>query len=67
MPRILRPALSVGMMVVSVYAAAIGLVSLIAQGYGLLTYAFIAVDSAGANSGRLENHPARECVGNMNK
>lgn len=44
MPRILRPALSVGIMVVSVYAAAaIGLVSLIAQGYGLLTYAFIVL------------------------
>ena len=42
MPRILRPALSVGIMVVSVYAAAaVGLVSLIAKGYGLLTYVFI--------------------------
>jgi uncharacterized membrane protein YkvI len=42
MPRILRPALSGGIMVVSVYAAAaVGLVGLIAKGYGLLTYAFI--------------------------
>jgi uncharacterized membrane protein YkvI len=44
MPRILRPALSGGIMVVSVYvAAAVGFVSLIAQGYGLLTYAFIVL------------------------
>jgi uncharacterized membrane protein YkvI len=42
MPRLLRPALSVGIMVISVYVAtAIGLVNLIARGYGLLTYAFI--------------------------
>ncbi len=44
MPRALRPALAVGIMVVSVYAAsAIGLVDLIAKGYGYLTYAFIAL------------------------
>jgi uncharacterized membrane protein YkvI len=44
MPRALRPALAVGIMVLSVYAAsAVGLVELIATGYGLLTYAFIAV------------------------
>jgi len=44
MPRTLRPALAVGIMVVSVYAAsAIGLVDLIAKGYGYLTYAFIAL------------------------
>jgi uncharacterized membrane protein YkvI len=44
MPRALRPALAVGIMVLSVYAAAaVGLVGLIATGYGLLTYAFIAV------------------------
>ncbi len=44
MPRILRPALSVGVMIVSVYAAsAVGLVGLIAKGYGLLTYAFIVL------------------------
>ena len=43
MPRTLRPALAVGIMIVSVYAAsAIGLVDLIAKGYGYLTYAFIA-------------------------
>jgi uncharacterized membrane protein YkvI len=42
MPRLLRPALSVGIMVISVYVAtAMGLVNLIARGYGLLTYAFI--------------------------
>lgn len=44
MPRTLRPALAVGIMIVSVYAAsAIGLVDLIAKGYGYLTYAFIAL------------------------
>jgi len=44
MPRVLRPALSVGLMLLSVYAAsAIGLVALIARGYGILTYAFIAL------------------------
>ena len=44
MPRALRPALAVGIMVLSVYAAsAVGLVGLIATGYGLLTYAFIAL------------------------
>jgi uncharacterized membrane protein YkvI len=44
MPRILRPALAVFIMVISVYAAsAIGLVDLIAKGYGYLTYAFIAL------------------------
>jgi uncharacterized membrane protein YkvI len=44
MPRMLRPALAGVVMVVSVYAAsAIGLVALIAQGYGLLTYAFIVL------------------------
>ena len=44
MPHSLRPALAVGLMLVSVYAAsAIGLVDLIAKGYGLLTYAFIAL------------------------
>jgi uncharacterized membrane protein YkvI len=42
MPRILRPALAVTVMIVSVYAAsAVGLVELIAKGYGVLTYAFI--------------------------
>ena len=44
MPRILRPALAVMVMIVSVYAAsAIGLIDLIAKGYGLLTYAFIVL------------------------
>jgi uncharacterized membrane protein YkvI len=44
MPRALRPALAVGIMILSVYAAsAVGLVGLIATGYGLLTYAFIAL------------------------
>ena len=42
MPRVLRPALAVFIMVISVYAAsAIGLVDLISKGYGYLTYAFI--------------------------
>jgi uncharacterized membrane protein YkvI len=44
MPRVLRPALAMSVMVISVYAAAaIGLIDLIAKGYGLLTYAFIAL------------------------
>jgi uncharacterized membrane protein YkvI len=44
MPRALRPALAVGIMVLSVYvASAVGLVGLIATGYGLLTYAFLAL------------------------
>jgi uncharacterized membrane protein YkvI len=44
MPRALRPAIAVGIMVLSVYVAdAVGLVGLIAKGYGLLTYAFIAL------------------------
>jgi uncharacterized membrane protein YkvI len=44
MPRILRPAISVSLMLISVYAAsAVGLVDLIAKGYGLLTYAFIVL------------------------
>ncbi len=44
MPRALRPAIAIAIMVVSVYAAsAIGLVDLIAKGYGYLTYAFIAL------------------------
>ena len=44
MPQRLRPVLAVCLMLVSVYAAsAIGLVDLIAKGYGLLTYAFIVL------------------------
>jgi uncharacterized membrane protein YkvI len=44
MPRALRPALAGAIMVLSVYAAsAVGLIGLIARGYGLLTYAFIAL------------------------
>jgi uncharacterized membrane protein YkvI len=44
MPRALRPAIAVGVMVLSVFAAsAVGLIGLIANGYGLLTYAFIAL------------------------
>ncbi|MGH8242428.1 MAG: hypothetical protein ACRETY_03665, partial [Steroidobacteraceae bacterium] len=44
MPRELRPVLAVAIMVISVYAASsIGLVDLIAKGYGYLTYAFIAL------------------------
>ncbi|TWI02672.1 putative membrane protein YkvI [Luteimonas cucumeris] len=44
MPQSLRPALAVGVMLVSVYAAtAVGLVDLIAQGYGTLTWVFLAI------------------------
>jgi len=44
MPRALRPAIAITVMVISVYAAgAIGLVDLIAKGYGWLTYAFIVL------------------------
>ncbi|HET7291258.1 MAG TPA: hypothetical protein VFM88_02430 [Vicinamibacteria bacterium] len=44
MPRALRPALALAVMLLSVFAAsAVGLVGLIAKGYGLLTYAFIAL------------------------
>ena len=44
MPQILRPALAITIMVISVYAAsAIGLVELIRKGYGYLTYAFIVL------------------------
>ena len=44
MPRAMRPALAITVMVISVYAAgAIGLVNLIAKGYGWLTYAFIVL------------------------
>lgn len=44
MPRALRPALSLGVMALAVFAAsAVGLVELIAKGYGALTWAFIAL------------------------
>ena len=44
MPRAMRPALAVTVMVISVYAAgAIGLIHLIEKGYGWLTYAFIVL------------------------
>lgn len=44
MPRALRPALAAVVMCASVYAAtAIGLVALIAQGYGTLTWVFLAI------------------------
>ena len=44
MPRALRPALSLSVLIVSVFAAnAIGLVGLIAKGYGWLTWFFIAI------------------------
>ena len=44
MPPIVRPALAVTVMIISVYAAAaVGLIDLIAKGYGLLTYAFIVL------------------------
>lgn len=44
MPRSLRPALAVGVMLVAVYAATtVGLVDLIAKGYGTLTWYFLAI------------------------
>lgn len=44
MPGRLRPALAVGVMLVAVYAAtAVGLVDLIAKGYGTLTWYFLAI------------------------
>jgi uncharacterized membrane protein YkvI len=44
MPRALRPVLSLGTMALSVFAAtAVGLVGLIARGYGALTWAFIVL------------------------
>ncbi len=44
MPRSLRPALAVGVMLAAVYAAtAVGLVDLIAKGYGTLTWYFLAI------------------------
>lgn len=44
MPRILRSVMSVSVLALSVFAAtAVGLVDLIAKGYGLLTYVFIAL------------------------
>jgi uncharacterized membrane protein YkvI len=44
MPKVLRPALAVAVMIGSVFAASeIGLVDLIAKGYGYLTYAFIVL------------------------
>jgi uncharacterized membrane protein YkvI len=44
MPRTLRPALATGVMLLAVYAAtAVGLVDLIAKGYGTLTWLFLAI------------------------
>ena len=44
MPRLVRPLLATAIMLLSVYAAArVGLVDLIAKGYGALTWAFIAL------------------------
>ena len=44
MPRSLRPALAIGVMLLAIYAAsAVGLVDLIAKGYGTLTWLFLAV------------------------
>ncbi len=44
MPRAMRPTIAVTVMLISVYAAgAIGLIDLIAKGYGWLTYAFIVL------------------------
>ena len=44
MPQALRPAIAIGVMLVAVYAAsAVGLVDLIAKGYGTLTWLFLAI------------------------
>jgi uncharacterized membrane protein YkvI len=44
MPRALRPAIAVGVMLLAVYVAtAVGLVDLIASGYGTLTWYFLAI------------------------
>ena len=44
MPRSLRPTLAIGVMLVAVYAAtAVGLVELVAKGYGTLTWYFLAI------------------------
>lgn len=44
MPQALRPALAIGVMLVAMYAAtAVGLVDLIAKGYGTLTWYFLAI------------------------
>ena len=44
MPQALRPALATGVMLLAVYAAsAVGLVDLIAKGYGTLTWLFLAI------------------------
>ncbi|MDQ2701415.1 MAG: hypothetical protein M3Y70_01060 [Pseudomonadota bacterium] len=44
MPRSVRPALAIGVMLVAIYAAtAIGLVDLVAKGYGTLTWYFLAI------------------------
>src|SRR5690606_15366073 len=44
MPRALRPAIAIGVMLAAVYAAsAVGLIDLIAQGYGTLTWVFLAI------------------------
>lgn len=44
LPRALRPVLAVGVMLLAVYAAtAVGLVELIARGYGTLTWYFLAI------------------------
>ncbi|MGJ4729688.1 YkvI family membrane protein [Luteimonas sp. SDU101] len=44
MPRALRPGIAVGTMLLAVYAAtAVGLVDLIARGYGTLTWYFLAI------------------------
>ncbi|MGE0582133.1 MAG: hypothetical protein AB7P31_08420 [Steroidobacteraceae bacterium] len=44
LPRVIRPVLATAIMALSVYAAgAVGLIDLIAKGYGALTWAFIAL------------------------
>jgi uncharacterized membrane protein YkvI len=43
MPRKLRPAIALGILVLAIFAAdAVGIIGLIAKGYGQITWAFIA-------------------------
>jgi uncharacterized membrane protein YkvI len=44
MPAVLRPAVALGFLVVAIYlATTFGIVALIANGYGYLTYGFLAI------------------------
>ena len=44
MPKSMRPGIAIGMLAIAIFAAsAVGIVDLIGQGYGMLTYAFLAI------------------------